>query len=59
MERINSTKSTEYITLNRTFNKEIQLNAYDNQTFEGACIFLTKDQAKDLVNKLQTLIYKE
>ena len=59
MERINSINNTDYITLTKTFSKDIMINAYDDKSFEGACVTLTRDQAKDLINKLQSLIYEE
>jgi hypothetical protein len=57
MERINSINDTDYLTLTQLFNNDIMLNVYDDKSFEGSSATLTKEQAKDLVNKLQLLIY--
>jgi hypothetical protein len=58
MEHINSINNTDYITLTKLFSNDIMINAYDDKTFEGTCVTLTREQAKDLVNKLQILIYE-
>lgn len=57
MERILTNTIGESIYLLPTFNKDIIMTLYDDKSFEGANVTLTKEQAKELINKLQLLVY--
>lgn len=57
MQRINTINFNEYLIIERSLNNNIILHNYDSKTFEGARLTLSKEQAKELVNKLQELIY--
>jgi HEPN domain-containing protein len=57
MQRINTINFNEYLIVERSLTNTIILHNYDSKTFEGTRLTLSKEQAKELVNKLQELIY--
>jgi hypothetical protein len=58
MQRINTINHNEYLIIERSITNNIILHNYDSKTFEGSRLTLNKEQAKELVNKLQELIYE-
>jgi hypothetical protein len=58
MIKVKTSLQDSYIVIDKGIKDTIMLQAYDSNSFEGTRIIYTKDQAKELVNALQELIYE-
>ena len=59
MEKITTQNEWEYMTITKLFNNDILISSYDESSFEGSNVRLNKEQTKELINKLQVLIYSD
>jgi hypothetical protein len=58
MNKVKTSLQDSYIVIDKGIKDTIMLHAYDINSFEGTRIIYTKEQAKELVNVLQKIIYE-